>query len=215
MRINRNKSVSSPIIIYYYRKHDKFDTRGVNILTKQICQSRHFLQPANGDVEFTLKSCALDIILVAKNVHGACAVFLGDSPDVFALALQQYFPHARQVDNNQQLADMAAQLIDFIHSPNKTLTLTLDIHGTPFQKRVWQALQDIPTGQTATYRDIAQRINAPFAIRAVANACAANLLAIAIPCHRVVRSDGKLSGYRWGVARKAALLHRENAQATL
>ena len=138
---------------------------------------------------------------------------MGDDPDLLARDLQDRFPHAKLVGGDAAFEQMVAQVVGFVEAPALGLDLPLDVRGTAFQQRVWQALQHIPVGQTASYADIAARIGAPKSTRAVAQACGANALAVAIPCHRVVRSDGTVSGYRWGVERKRALLARETPNA--
>lgn len=161
------------------------------------------------EIYFALGICSLGDILVAQSVKGICAILLGDDPDKLLQDLQDKFPLAELVGKNAQFEQLVAQIVGFIDAPETGLELPLDIRGTAFQQRVWQALRDIPVGTTVSYADIAQRIGSPKAVRAVAGACAANMLAVAIPCHRVVRNNGALSGYRWGVERKRALLDKE------
>jgi AraC family transcriptional regulator of adaptative response/methylated-DNA-[protein]-cysteine methyltransferase len=146
---------------------------------------------------------------VAATARGVCAIALGDDPDALLRDLQDRFPKAQLVGGDEAFEQTVALVVGMVESPARGLALPLDIRGTVFQQRVWQALRDIPAGATASYAQIAARIGAPRAVRAVAQACACNSLAIAIPCHRVVRHDGSLSGYRWGVERKRALLDRE------
>ena len=140
-----------------------------------------------------------------------CAILLGDEPGPLLEQLQDKFPRANLIGADRDFERLVAQVVGFIEAPAIGLDLPLDLQGTVFQERVWQALRSIPLGSTASYAEIAQRIGAPKSMRAVAQACAANSLAVAIPCHRVVRSDGSLSGYRWGVERKRQLLEREAA----
>ena len=154
-------------------------------------------------------SCSLGGILVAATDDGISAVLLGDDADVLLRDLQNRFPRAALVNGNKRFEKRAAQVIALVERPENKHDLPLDIQGTVFQHKVWRALQDIPSGTTASYADIARRIGAPKAVRAVAGACAANPVAVIIPCHRVVRSDGQLSGYRWGLVRKRTLLDRE------
>ncbi len=165
---------------------------------------------SNNRIRFALGECSLGSILVAISEKGVCAISLGDDPEVLIRDLQNRFPQAELIEDDGEFEQWIAQVIGFIETPASGLDLPLDIRGTAFQQRVWQALQQIPTGQTVSYTCIAQCIGAPKAVRAVAGACAANSLAVAIPCHRVLRSDGKLSGYRWGIERKAELLRRES-----
>jgi AraC family transcriptional regulator of adaptative response/methylated-DNA-[protein]-cysteine methyltransferase len=138
-----------------------------------------------------------------------CAILLGDDPDALARELQDRFPRADLIGGDKEFEQLVARVVGFVESPRLGLDLPLDVRGTAFQQRVWQALRKIPAGSTASYADVAKRIGSPGSVRAVAQACAANTLAVAIPCHRVVKNDGALSGYRWGVERKRALLDRE------
>jgi AraC family transcriptional regulator of adaptative response/methylated-DNA-[protein]-cysteine methyltransferase len=138
-----------------------------------------------------------------------CAIFLGDDPDVLVQNLQDRFPRATLIGGDAEFEQLVAQVVGLVEAPGVGFDLPLDVRGTAFQQRVWQALREIPAGSTVSYTDIARRIGAPKSVRAVAQACGANPLAVAIPCHRVVRNDGGLSGYRWGVERKRALLQRE------
>jgi AraC family transcriptional regulator of adaptative response/methylated-DNA-[protein]-cysteine methyltransferase len=161
-------------------------------------------------IRFAVGQCALGAILVAQSQRGICAIALGDDPDALARELQDQFPKARIVGGDDQFEQLVAQVVGFVEAPAIGLHLPLDVRGTAFQERVWRALREIPAGQTASYAQIAERIGAPKAARAVALACAANRIAVAIPCHRVVRRDDSLSGYRWGVERKRELLRRES-----
>ncbi|NYF80607.1 bifunctional DNA-binding transcriptional regulator/O6-methylguanine-DNA methyltransferase Ada [Granulicella arctica] len=163
-------------------------------------------------IHFAIAECSLGPILVAKSVRGVCAVLMGDDPLQLARDLQDQFPKADLVGDESGYEDIVAKVIGLIEEPCIGLDLPLDIRGTAFQQRVWKALQRIPVGVTASYADIAKAIGMRKTVRAVAQACGANTLAVAIPCHRVIRNDGALSGYRWGVQRKRALLDRE-AQA--
>jgi len=166
---------------------------------------------ADTRIHFAIGTCSLGAILVARSRKGLCAILLGDDPEPLLRELQDRFPNAQLVGGDARFERQVAAVIRFVDAPRVGLKLPLDVRGTAFQQRVWQALRKIPVGGTASYADIARRIGAPRSMRAVAQACAANPLAVAIPCHRVVRSDGALSGYRWGVARKRALLERESA----
>lgn len=163
-------------------------------------------------IHFAIAECSLGFILVAKSERGVCAVLMGDDPLQLVRDLQDQFPKANLIGDDGDYEDMVAKVIGLIETPSVGLDLPLDIRGTAFQQRVWKASQQIPVGSTASYADIAKSIGMPKAVRAVAQACGANTLAVAIPCHRVIRNDGALSGYRWGVERKRALLDRE-AQA--
>jgi AraC family transcriptional regulator of adaptative response/methylated-DNA-[protein]-cysteine methyltransferase len=163
----------------------------------------------NNDIRFAVGQCALGAILVAQSARGICAILLGDDPHQLVCDLQDQFRRANLIGADAEFEQLIARVVGFIEAPAIGLDLPLDVRGTAFQERVWQALQEIPPGSTASYADIALRIGSPKAVRAVAQACGANSLAVAIPCHRVVRSDGNLSGYRWGVERKRELLARE------
>ncbi len=167
---------------------------------------------ANADIRFAVGECSLGSILVAQSQRGVCAILLGDDPNRLVEDLQDQFHSATLIGGDAQFEELVAQVVGFIEAPALGLDLPLDLQGTAFQQRVWQALTQIPAGTTASYAEIAQRIGAPKSFRAVAQACGSNRLAVAIPCHRVVRSDGGLSGYRWGAERKRQLLDRE-AQA--
>lgn len=160
-------------------------------------------------IRFALAQCSLGTLLVAQSEHGVCAIAMGDDPDTLVRDFQDRFARAELIGADAQFEDHVARVLAYIEQPGSTLALPLDVRGTAFQLRVWQALREIPVGSTASYAQIAQRIGAPRSVRAVARACASNPLAIAIPCHRVVRSDGGLSGYRWGIERKRELLQRE------
>ncbi|TDF77641.1 bifunctional DNA-binding transcriptional regulator/O6-methylguanine-DNA methyltransferase Ada [Pseudomonas sp. H9] len=163
----------------------------------------------NTTIRFAIGQCSLGAILVAQSERGICAILLGDDPQALLDDLQDKFPKADLLGGDAGFESLVARVVGLIEVPGVDLDLPLDLRGTAFQERVWQALRSIPAGTTASYAEIAQRIGSPKAVRAVAQACAANALAVAIPCHRVVRSDGNLSGYRWGVERKRQLLERE------
>jgi AraC family transcriptional regulator of adaptative response/methylated-DNA-[protein]-cysteine methyltransferase len=160
-------------------------------------------------IHFAIAECSLGSILVAQSERGVCAVLMGDDPDSLARELQDQFPKAELVGDESKFQDVVAKVIELIERPRVGIDLPLDIRGTAFQRRVWKALAQVPVGSTASYADIARLIGKPTAVRAVAQACAANTLAVVIPCHRIVRNDGGISGYRWGVERKRALLERE------
>jgi AraC family transcriptional regulator, regulatory protein of adaptative response / methylated-DNA-[protein]-cysteine methyltransferase len=166
---------------------------------------------AGASIRFAVGECSLGAILVAASERGICAILLGDDPDALARDLQDRFPKARLIGGDAGFERWVAKVVGLVDAPGAGLDLPLDLRGTAFQQRVWQALLEIPAGAVASYAEVARRIGAPGAVRAVARACAANPIAVAIPCHRVVRTDGALSGYRWGVERKRALLERERA----
>ena len=163
-------------------------------------------------IRFAVGESSLGAILVAQSQRGICMILLGDDPDRLVRDLQDQFSKAELVGGDGDFEQLVARVVGFIEAPDIGLNLPLDVRGTAFQQRVWQALREIPAGKTASYAEIAARIGAPKSVRAVAQACAANHIAVAIPCHRVVRRDGDISGYRWGVERKRELLRRE-AQA--
>ena len=167
---------------------------------------------ARAEIRFAVGECSLGSILVARSERGVCAIFLGDDPDALTRELQDRFPRATLIGADPAFEDVVAKVVGLIEAPGTGVDLPLDVRGTAFQQRVWRALREIPAGSTASYREIASRIGAPRAVRAVAHACAVNPVAVAIPCHRVVRSDGGLAGYRWGVERKRELLEREAAR---
>ncbi len=164
---------------------------------------------ARSDIKFAIGQCSLGVILVAATEKGVCAILLGDDAQQLVRDLQDRFKNANLIGGDRAFEQLVAQAVGLVERPELGCNLPLDVRGTAFQQRVWQALRGIPAGETASYAEIARRIGVPRASRAVARACAANTIAVAIPCHRVVRNDGALSGYRWGVARKDALLKRE------
>ncbi len=163
----------------------------------------------NTEITFAVGECSLGAILVAGSAKGVCAILLGDDPEALVRDLQDRFPAAGLVGGDAGFDALVGKVVGFVEAPGIGLDLPLDIRGTAFQQRVWLALRSIPPGQTVSYGELARRLGAPKAARAVATACAANPLAVAIPCHRVVKSDGAVSGYRWGIERKKALLTRE------
>ena len=163
-------------------------------------------------IRYAIGACSLGAILVATTSGGICAILLGDDPHALATDLQRRFPQARLSVAASELDSVVARTAGLVDAPHIAFDLPLDIGGTAFQQRIWQALRQIPAGRTVSYAELAAIAGVPKGARAVAGACAANALAVAIPCHRVVRSDGALSGYRWGVSRKQALLEREAQQ---
>jgi AraC family transcriptional regulator of adaptative response/methylated-DNA-[protein]-cysteine methyltransferase len=163
----------------------------------------------DADIRFAVGQCSLGAILVARSKKGICAITLGDNPDELVRDLQDRFPNANLIGADREFERLVAQVVGFVEAPRIGLDLPLDVRGTAFQQRVWQALRGIPAGKTASYAEVARRIGKPKAVRAVAQACGANKIAVAIPCHRVVKNDGVLSGYRWGVERKRALIEKE------
>jgi AraC family transcriptional regulator of adaptative response/methylated-DNA-[protein]-cysteine methyltransferase len=160
-------------------------------------------------IRFAVTGCSLGLVLVAATRKGVCAISFGDRADTLERDLKDRFPQATLVAGDGDFERLVSQVVGLVEAPARDVRLPLDVRGTAFQQRVWQALRTIPSGSTASYAEIARRIGAPRAVRGVAQACAANPAAVAIPCHRVVRTDGTLAGYRWGLARKRALLERE------
>ncbi len=158
---------------------------------------------------YGIGECSLGSILVAFSEQGICAISLEDDPGKLTAEFRERFPQAQLMVGDAEMERMVAGVIKFVEKPNRALDLSLDVRGTVFQRKVWQALREIPLGSTRSYAEVARQIGSPAAVRAVASACAANTIAVVIPCHRVVRSDGSLSGYRWGVKRKQALLQME------
>jgi AraC family transcriptional regulator of adaptative response/methylated-DNA-[protein]-cysteine methyltransferase len=164
----------------------------------------------DAEIRFALGSCALGAVLVAATAKGVCAISLGEDPAALLDEFQARFPKARLIGGDPEFESLVARAVALVEAPGAGgEALPLDIRGTAFQQRVWQALREIPPGTTTTYTELARRIGLPRSVRAVARACASNAIAVAIPCHRVVRQDGGLAGYRWGLARKQALLARE------
>jgi AraC family transcriptional regulator of adaptative response/methylated-DNA-[protein]-cysteine methyltransferase len=163
-------------------------------------------------IRFAIGDCSLGAILVAATDKGICAILMGDDPDALARDLQDRFPQAELHGAEADFEQVVAKVVGLVEAPEIGLDLPLDVRGTAFQQRVWQALREIPAGSTVSYAELAARIGLPSGARAIAGACAANPVAVAIPCHRVVRNDGSISGYRWGVERKQALLVREGAK---
>ena len=205
----RSETVTQAIYGAGFNSNGRFYAASDNLLGMTPTEYR---AGGNGNViRFAVGECSLGSILVAATDKGVCAIEFGDDPDALVHALQDRFPKAQLVGGDHTFEQLVAKVVGFIEAPARGLDLPLDIRGTAFQKRVWNAIRDIPAGATASYAELARRIGRPSASRAVAQACASNTLAVAIPCHRVVRRDGGLSGYRWGVERKEALLTRETA----
>lgn len=164
------------------------------------------------EIQYSIQQCFLGKLLVAVNSKGICAIFLGGDANGLVQQLSEEFPDTKLLENTAQAIQLTEQLIENLQDPTQQAELPLDMQGTAFQQRVWHALKKIPRGSTLSYSDIAKQIGAPKAVRAVARACASNNLAIVIPCHRVVRQDGSISGYRWGVGLKRDLLAKEGVQ---
>jgi AraC family transcriptional regulator of adaptative response/methylated-DNA-[protein]-cysteine methyltransferase len=192
-----------------FNSSGRFYARSTDMLG--MTPSQYRAGGANEEIKFAVGQTSLGAILVASSTKGVAAILLGNDPDELVRNVQDRFPKARLIGADRDYEALVARIVGFIEAPGIGLDLPLDVRGTAFQQRVWQALREIPVGQTLCYAEIARRIGSPKAARAVAAACAANSLAIAVPCHRVVRNDGALSGYAWGVERKRALLDREAA----
>ncbi|MFT3925955.1 MAG: bifunctional DNA-binding transcriptional regulator/O6-methylguanine-DNA methyltransferase Ada [Myxococcales bacterium] len=209
-RLGRGASVSSAIYGAGYGASSRFYEKSYQLLGMQPKNFR-----AGGkqvSIHFALGACSLGNILVAQSPKGLCAILLGEDPEELLRDLEARFPHADLIGGDRAFDDVVARVVAFVEAPRKGLALPLDIQGTAFQQRVWRALSRVPVGSTLSYRELAERIGAPGASRAVGHACGQNPLAVAIPCHRVVRADGGLSGYRWGLERKRALLAREGGE---
>lgn len=200
-------SVTAAIYGAGYGASSRFYEKSGDILGMTATDYRNGGQ--NAEIRFAVGECSLGSVLVARSARGVCALSLGDDPDALVRDLQDRFPNAELVGGDPAFESLVARVVGLVDDPTTGLGLPLDMRGTAFQQRVWAALQAIPPGQTVSYAELARRIGAPQSVRAVAGACAANAIAIAIPCHRVIRSDGHHSGYRWGVERKRILLQRE------
>lgn len=207
--IGRNDTITDAIYDAGFNSNSRFYAESDRLLGMRPRDYR--AGGANTDIRFAIGECSLGSILVAQSDRGVCAILMGDDPDELVRHLQDRFPRAELVGGDAGFERLVATVVGFVEAPQLGLDLPLDIRGTAFQERVWQALREIPVGSTMSYTEVARRIGLPKAVRAVAGACAANWLALAIPCHRVVRSDGSLSGYRWGVERKRQLLRRERS----
>jgi len=207
-KLNEADTVTTAIYDAGYNSAGRFYTESANVLGMK--PSNYKAGGANTEIRFAIAQCSLGALLVAKSERGICSILLGDDPHELACDLQDRFPNANIIGDDESFAELVAQVVGFVEAPAIGLDLPLDVRGTAFQQRVWQALREIPPGTTVSYTEVANKIGSPQSVRAVATACAANAIAIAIPCHRVVRSDGSISGYRWGVERKRELLKRES-----
>jgi len=205
--LDRSSTVTDAIYGAGYSSNGRFYEEANGVLG--MTPTNYRAGGTNMDIRFAVGECSLGSILVATSDRGVCAILLGDDPDELARELQDRFPRAMLIGGDAGFEELVAKVVGLVESPRLGLDLPLDVRGTAFQQRVWQALREIPAGKTVSYTEIAKRIGVPKSVRAVAQACSANPLAVAIPCHRVVRHDGGLSGYRWGVERKRALLERE------
>ena len=210
-QLGRGSSVTEAIYDAGFNASSRFYEASDNVLG--MTASRYRAGGAQTTIRFAVGECSLGSILVAQSDRGICAILMGDDPDALVRDLQDTFPKAELIGGDAGFEDLVAKVVGFVEAPSIGLDLPLDVRGTAFQERVWQALREVPPGSTTSYTEIATRIGAPQAVRAVAQACAANHIAVAIPCHRVIRRDGNTSGYRWGVERKLALLERESQSA--
>ena len=203
-------SVTEAIYDAGYGSSSRFYEKSAGLLGMTPTQYR--AGGLNEEIRFAVGESSLGAILVASSAKGVVAILLGNDPELLVRDLQDRFPRAKLIGADRDYESLVAQVVGLIEAPGIGFGLPLDIRGTAFQQRVWRALQEIPPGQTVSYAEIARRIGTPKAVRAVAGACAANNLAVAIPCHRVVRNDGTLSGYAWGVDKKRTLLDREGTR---
>lgn len=201
------QSVTEAIYDAGFNSSGRFYEKSTGMLG--MTPSRYRTGGLHEEIRFAIGESSLGTILVASSQKGVASILIGNEPDELVRNLQDRFPNAHLIGADRQYEDLVARIVGLVDAPGFGLDLPLDVRGTAFQRRVWRALQDIPPGDTVSYAEIARRLGTPKATRAVAGACAANNLAIAIPCHRVVKCDGSLSGYAWGVERKRALLDRE------
>lgn len=205
--LSRSKTVTDAIYNAGFNSNGRFYATSSQVLgmTPTVFRSGGL----GTSVRFAIGECSVGAILVAATEKGICSIMLGDDPDALVHQLEHQLPKAQLVGGDKEFEQWVAKVVGLVDSPAQPFDLPLDVRGTAFQQRVWCALREIPLGSTASYAEIAARLGTPSAVRAVARACASNSLALVIPCHRVVRSDGGLAGYRWGVERKRALLDRE------
>lgn len=208
-QLGRNRSVTEAIYRSGFNSSGRFYEQSTGMLG--MTPTRYKAGGANEEIRFAIGQSSIGAILVASSAKGVVSILIGDDANALAENLQDRFPAARLVGGDRDYEQRVAQVVGLVEAPGLGLDLPLDIRGTVFQQRVWQALREIPAGRTVSYTELAATIGSPGAVRAVAGACAANAIAVAIPCHRVVRNDGTLSGYAWGVERKSALIAREAA----
>lgn len=201
------ESITNVILDAGYNSNSRFYEKSNEMLGMTPTQYRKGGQDTK--IEFAIAETSLGALLVAQSEKGICSIMLNDEPEPLAEELQRIFPHAAMIGDDPAFAALVAKVVSLVENPSAMIDLPLDIRGTAFQLRVWDALRQIKPGSTLSYTQLAEKIGSPKAVRAVAGACAANKLAIAIPCHRIIRTDGGLSGYRWGVERKQKLLDRE------
>jgi len=209
--LGESGSVTQAIYDAGFNSSGRFYEKSTDLLG--MTPTRYKAGGAQEELRFAIGQSSLGAILVASSEKGVASILIGDDPNALVEDLQDRFPRARLIGGDAAYEALVAQVVGLVEHPRLGLNLPLDVRGTAFQQRVWRALREIPAGGTASYSEIAARIGAPRSVRAVAGACAANNIAVAIPCHRVVRNDGALSGYAWGVERKRALIAREGAAA--
>ena len=207
--LSKSQSVTDAVYDAGFNSSGRFYEKSADMLG--MTPGRYRAGGTHEEIRFAVGQSSLGAILVASSIRGVVAVLIGEDPDQLARDLQDRFPKAQLLGGDADYEALVARVVGLVEAPAVGLELPLDVRGTAFQERVWRALRKIPPGKTASYSQIARRIGAPQSTRAVAGACAANNLAIVIPCHRVVRTDGSLSGYAWGVERKRALIDREAA----
>jgi AraC family transcriptional regulator, regulatory protein of adaptative response / methylated-DNA-[protein]-cysteine methyltransferase len=205
--LSRSSTVTEAIYGAGYNSSGRFYEQSGAVLG--MTPKRYRAGGADTTIRFAVGECSLGSVLVAASERGVCSITLGDNPEMLVRELQDRFPRAQLVGAEPDFERLVARVVALVEAPDEAVDLPLDVRGTAFQQRVWQALRAIPPGTTVSYSEIAERIGAPRSVRAVAGAVASNVIAVAIPCHRVVHLDGSLSGYRWGVERKRALLERE------
>lgn len=208
-RLGKTRTVTEAIYDAGFNSSGRFYEQAEQILG--MTPSRFRSGGVNEEIRFAVGQSSLGAVLAASSRNGVVCILMGDDADGLVRELQDRFPRASILGGDRDYEALVARVVGFVEQPGLGLDLPLDIRGTAFQQRVWQALRRVPVGQTVSYAEIAQRIGAPRAVRAVAGACAGNRIALAIPCHRVVRHDGALSGYAWGVERKRSLIERERA----
>jgi AraC family transcriptional regulator of adaptative response/methylated-DNA-[protein]-cysteine methyltransferase len=206
-KLSKGQSVTEAIYDAGFNSSGRFYEQSTGMLG--MTPSHYRAGGANEDIRFAVGESSLGAILVASSERGVASILIGDDPNKLVRDLQDRFPKARLIGGDAAYEALVARVVGLVEAPGLGLDLPLDVRGTAFQQRVWLALREVPAGTTTTYSEIARRIGAPKSMRAVAGACATNAIAVAIPCHRVVRNDGSLSGYRWGVERKRVLIDRE------
>ena len=205
--LSRSATVTEAIYGAGFNSNGRFYATSSEVLGMTPSQFRS--GAPNSEIKFAIGDCSLGSVLVAASDKGVCAILFGDDAETLRNDLRKQFPRARIVGGDKVFGQLAAEVIAFVEAPRIGLDLPLDVQGTAFQHRVWDALRRIPTGSTASYAEIAKAIGSPKSVRAVARACASNRIAVAIPCHRVIGSDGSLTGYRGGIERKRTLLAKE------